>query len=140
MPTPQAPVAPNVAVVKHVYERFARGDAAAVLAAFAPNVEFRLAQGHPYQPSGAPWIGKDAVTQNFFMKAGPEWEGWTIHPDAIHDLADVVVVECRYTGKYKPTDKPMDVQVCHVWTLESGKVTRFHQYLDTARLQDVMRR
>lgn len=63
------------------------------------------------------------------------WEGWTIHPDAIHDQADVVVVECRYTGKNKPTDKP-----CLVWTLENGKVTRFHQYLGTARLQDVMRR
>lgn len=130
----------NVELVRHIYERFSRGDAASVLACFDEQIEFRLAEGHPYQPSGRAWIGKPAVTQHFFMKAGPEWDGWSVSIDDVLDLNGAVVVECRYGGTYKPTGHAMDVQVCHVWRLANGKATSFHQYLDTARLQQVMGR
>ncbi len=43
-------------------------------------------------------------------------------------------------GLYKPTRRQMDLQVCHVWRFRGGKVASFHQYVDTARLQDVMGR
>ncbi len=33
----------------------------------------------------------------------------------------------------------MNAQVCHVWDVLDGKVSRFQQYVDTAKLQDVMR-
>ena len=130
----------NIDVVKHVYDRFMHGDVPAILAAFDPNVEFRLAEGHPYQPDGTPWIGGADVTRHFFMRAGGEWEGWTIAVDTMLDLGDAVVVECRYHGGYKPTGRPLDVQVCHVWKFSGGKIVSFHQYLDTARLQWVMGR
>lgn len=126
--------------VKRIYEWFGRGEAEKILAEFSPDVEFRLAEGHPYQPSGAPWIGHDEVVRNFFMKAGPEWENWTVDLHATHEIDDVVVSEGRYRGVYKPTGKTMDVQVCHVWTFRDGKIASFHQYLDSARLQDVMGR
>jgi len=32
----------------------------------------------------------------------------------------------------------METQVCHVWDVQDGKLTRFQQYVDTAKLQDVM--
>ena len=38
----------NAEVVKYIYERFAQGDAPAILSKFDPDVEFRLAEGHPY--------------------------------------------------------------------------------------------
>ena len=38
----------NVDVVKHLYDRFAQSDGAAILATFDPQIEFRLAEGHPY--------------------------------------------------------------------------------------------
>jgi ketosteroid isomerase-like protein len=34
----------------------------------------------------------------------------------------------------------LDVQVCHVWRFNKGKITSFHQYLDSARLQKTMRK
>lgn len=128
----------NVEVVKFVYDRFARGDAASVLTTFDEDIEFRLAEGHPYQPSGQPWIGKEAVTKNFLMKAGPEWDSWAVVIGDIVATDDAVVVECRYTGTYRPTARTMDVQVCHVWRLRNGKIVSFHQYLDTATVHDVM--
>ena len=46
--------------------------------------------------------------------------------------------EGRYSGTFKPTGKGMDTQFCHVWDVKDGKITRFQQYVDTAKLRDVM--
>jgi uncharacterized protein len=128
----------SLQVVKDAYERFGRGDIAGLLALFDSRIEFRLAEGHPYSPRGEVWIGPKAVAENLFMRAGGEWEGWTMSPHEFHEAADAVVVECRYQGVYKPSGKSMDIQVCHVWTVADGKLKRFQQYIDTARLQAIM--
>ena len=128
----------NADLIKHVYDKFMQGDAQSVLAAFDDDIEFRLSESHPYQPSGQAWKGKDAVMRHFFMRAGAEWDNWRIGIRDIVEAADAVVVEGRYTGMYKPTGKRMDAQVCHVWKVRNGKVKSFHQYVDTAALHDVM--
>jgi ketosteroid isomerase-like protein len=103
----------------------------------SPNIRWHQAEGNPYMPSGEAWVGPDAVL-NLFMKLGSEWDGFTVHPRSFHDAGASVIVEGRYTGKYKATGKSMDTQCCHVWDVKDGKVTRFQQYVDTAKLQDVM--
>ena len=128
----------NVEAVKSAYEHFDRGDAEALLAGMADDVEFRVAEGHPYQPSGEPWRGKQELVENFLKKAGPEWEGWTVKVGEIHGLGDTIVVEGRYHGLFKPTGRRMDLQVCHVWQLRNGVIRSFHQYLDTGSLQRIM--
>ena len=129
----------NVEIVKYIYEKFEHGDAQSILTTFAPNVEFRLAEGHPYQPSGQPWFGKDDVMLHFLSRAGPEWD-WSIALAKVHDLGDTVVVEGRYKALYKPTGKALDAQTCHVWKVKNGTVESFHQYADTAQIQEVMTR
>jgi uncharacterized protein len=123
-----------------IYRDFAAGDAAAILEVFADDVEFRLAEHHPYRGSKGAWRGKPAITTEFFAVAGPEWEGWTIGVEQTIEAADAVVVEGRYTGLYKPTGRRMDVQVCHVWRFRADRVASFHQYVDTAALRQVMGR
>jgi hypothetical protein len=54
----------NVDVVKGVYEAFGRGDVPSVLAAMAPNIEWREAEGNPYMPSGEVWVGQEAVVKS----------------------------------------------------------------------------
>jgi ketosteroid isomerase-like protein len=83
-------------------------------------------------------VGPDAVMNNLFMRLGAEWDGFTVHTRAFHGAGDSVIVEARYSGTFKPTGKSMDTQVCHVWDVKDGKVTRFQQYVDTAKLRDVM--
>jgi hypothetical protein len=128
----------NLEVAKGAYEAFGRGDIPSVLEAFDSNIEWREAEGNPYEPKGNPWFGGDAITQNLFVKLGSEWDGFTVTPKEFHDAGDAVTVECRYTGVYKATGKSLDAQVCHVWKLSNGKITSFQQYLDTAQMQDVM--
>jgi uncharacterized protein len=52
--------------------------------------------------------------------------------------AEAVVVECRYQGLYKPTGKSMDIQACHIWKVADGRLKGSRQYIDTARLQEIM--
>ena len=130
----------HVDAVRKIYRDFAAGDAAAILDAFADDVEFKLAEHHPYRDPKGAWRGKQAVAQRFFAVAGPEWDGWTIGVDATVEAGDAVVVEGRYTGLYKPTGRRMDIEACHVWRFRGDRVASFHQYVDTAALRHIMAR
>jgi ketosteroid isomerase-like protein len=130
----------HIDTVRKIYRDFAAGDAAAILAVFADDVEFRLAEGHPYRGGAGAWRGKQEITQKFFAVAGPEWDKWTMNVEQTVEATDAVVVEGRYTGTYKPTRRSMDVQVCHVWRFRGNRVASFHQYVDTAALRRVMQR
>ncbi len=129
----------NVETMEELYAAFGRGEIEAVLAAMDPNIEWREAEGNPYQVSGDPWIGPDSVVANLLVKLASEWDGFTVHPKQFYGAGDTVIVEGRYTGTYKPTGKSLDAQVCHVWRLRNGKVTSFQQYVDTAQLQSVVK-
>ena len=128
----------SIDVITSLYEAFGRGDIPAVLGAMSPDIRWHQAEGNPYRPSGEPWIGPDAVLNNLFVRLGAEWDGFAVHPKSFHDAGGIVIVEARYSGRYKATGKRMDTQVCHVFDIKDGKVTRFQQYVDTAKLQNVM--
>jgi ketosteroid isomerase-like protein len=128
----------NVGLLKNLYEAFGRGEIPAVLGAMSPDIRWHSAEGNPYMPTGEAWVGPDAVLNNLFMKIGTEWDGFTVHPKSFHAAGDSVIVEGRYTGTYKSTGKGMDAQFCHVWGVRDGKVSKFQQYLDTAKVQDAM--
>ena len=127
----------NVRLLKNLYEAFGRGDIPTVLGAMSPDIKWHQAESNPYQPSGEAWVGPDAVL-SLFMKLGSEWAGFTVHPESFHGAGDSVIVEGRYSGMYKATGKSMDTQMCHIWDVKDGKITRFQQYVDTAKLHDVM--
>ena len=129
----------NVDLLKHLYEAFGRGDIPAVLGMMSPDIKWHEAESNPYRPSGEAWVGPDAVLNNLFMKLGADWDAFAVHPKSFHDAGNSVIVEARYSGRYKASGRSVDMQVCHVWDVKGGKVTRFQQYVDTAKLQDVMR-
>ena len=128
----------GVDMIAGLYQAFGDGDIPTVLGAMDPAVRWHEAEGNPYRPGGEPLVGPDSVLNNLFVKLAEEWDGFAVHPETFHKSGDMVVVEGRYTGTYKATGKPLDAQVCHVWTIEDGKVTKFQQYTDTGQFQDVM--
>jgi len=134
----QEPTMSHVQVAKDIYLAFGRGDIPAVLAAFHPEIQWRQAEGHPYQADSAPWVGPQAVLDKLFMRLGGEWEGFTVSVRELHDAGEVVVMEGRYTGTYKPSGRSLDAQVCHVLRFRDGKLFGFQQYMDTGQLQTVM--
>jgi ketosteroid isomerase-like protein len=128
----------NVKLAKNIYEDFGRGDIPSVLGSMSPDIKWHQAESNPYKPSGEAWVGPDAVLNNLFMRLGGEWEAFSVHPKLFHDAGDSVIVEGRYSGTYKATGKSMDIQFCHIWETKGGKLTGFQQYVDTAKLRDVM--
>ena len=128
----------GVETVQGLYEAFAQGDVSTVVGGMAPDIEWREAEGNPYQPSGAAWVGPDAIVENLFMKLVSEWDGFAVHPGQYHDAGETVVVEGRYTGTYLATGAAVDSQFCHVFTFKNDKVTSFQQFTDTAQFQDAM--
>ena len=128
----------NVKLVQDAYAAFGRGDIPTVLGMMDAKMEWREAEGNPYQPSGEPWHGPDAILQNLFMKLGADWDGFTVRPREFYDAGATVVVEGRYSGTHKKTGKALDAQMCHVFKFRDGKVTSFQQFTNTAHYQDVM--
>jgi ketosteroid isomerase-like protein len=92
----------SVEILKHVYEAALNDDIERVLAAFASDIEWREADGHPYQPDGKPWVGVDAVRESLFDSLDSEWDSFAVSPHAFHDAGETIVVECRYTGVVRP--------------------------------------
>ena len=125
-------------LVAHLYELFGRGDIPSVLGLLSPEVRWHEAEGSPYQPSGEGWLGPDAVVENLFVKMGEDWTEFSVRPSLFHDTGSVVTVEGRYFAEHSRTGKRLDCQVCHVWTVQDEKITKFQQYVDTARMQDAM--
>jgi ketosteroid isomerase-like protein len=128
----------NADVTRGIYDAFGRGDIGTVLGAMSPSIAWREAESNPYKPDGEAWVGPDAIVANLFTKLAGEWDRFTVTPATFAEAGERVVVEGRYTGTYTPTGKALDVQFCHVWRVEDGKVTAFQQYTDTAQFQEVM--
>lgn len=128
----------NVQLAKNIYLAFGRGDIPAVLAGFDPEIEWREAEGHPYKPDGAAWVGPQAILEQLFMRLGSEWDGFTVNVRTLHDAGDHVVMEGRYTGLFKSSGKNLDAQACHILRFRDGKLLSFQQYVDTGQLQTVM--
>ncbi len=128
----------NVQLAKDIYAAFGRGDIPTVLAGFHPQIQWREAEGNPYKPDGAAWVGPQAILEQLFMRLGSEWDAFTVHVGTLEDAGDAVVMEGRYSGRYKASGKSLDSQVCHVLRFRDGKLVSFQQYADTAQLQTVM--
>lgn len=47
----------NVGAAHALSDAFARGAASEYLSRFSPNIEWQLAENHPYNPKGDTWVG-----------------------------------------------------------------------------------
>ena len=117
-------------IVNGLYDAFRKGDAAAVLGAFDPQIQWREAENFLYADRN-PYVGPQAVAEGVFQRIGSDVENFAIISENVVEAADTVVVEGRYRGKMKATGTLVDAQFAHVWQLRDGKVIRFQQYTDT---------
>ena len=95
----------NVQLMRNLYDAFGRGDIAAVLGAMDPDMEWREAEGNPYQPSGAPWRGPDAIMQNFSSSWAPSGTVSPSTPGSFTMLAPRSLSKVATPG---PTSRPAE--------------------------------
>jgi ketosteroid isomerase-like protein len=125
----------NTEVIQGAYDAFAKADIPAVLGAFDPNIEWTEPDGLPYAGT---YNGPDAVLQGVFMKIGTDWDGFTVVPSELVDGGDTVVALGTLSGTYKATGKAVRAPFAHVWKLRDGKAIKFHQYTNTAIVQEAL--
>lgn len=120
----------NVALVKAIYDAFAAGDVAGVLARMHPEIVWNEAENFPYADRN-PYVGPMAVAEGVFARCASEWDGFAVALDELLDAGEAVVALGRYLGTYKATGRAQKTQFAHVWRLKGGKAVRFQQYADT---------
>ena len=102
-------MADNVAVMRGAYEAFAKGDVAAVLALFDPNIEWNEAEHFTYW-TGQSFRGPQAVVNEVLAPLGRDFDGFRIEVRRMVGAGDTVLVEARYRGTAKATGKTLDAQ------------------------------
>jgi len=122
-------------VVRRQYLASAAGDLEALRATLAPDVEWTEMAGFPLAGT---YRTPEGVTTNVMAKLAADWDDWTAHDDTyVADGANVVVL-ARYTATNKATGKAIDVRVAHHFTVRSGQIVRFEQFVDTAKVREAM--
>ncbi len=60
-----------------------------------------------------------------------EWSSFALIPTEFITEGDTVVSLGEFTGVHGVTGKSSKARYAHVWTVKSGKIARFRQYIDT---------
>src|SRR3954466_5220121 len=122
-------------VVRRQYLASARGDLEALRATLADDVEWTEMAGFPLAGT---YRTPDGVTTNVMEALGRDWDNWIAHDDTyIADGEDVAVL-ARYTATNKATGADIDVRVAHHFVVRGGRIVRFEQFVDTAKVRDAM--
>ncbi len=78
------------------------------------------------------------VTTAVMERLGADWDDWIAHDDTYIVDAENVVVLARYTATNKATGKHINVRVAHHFIVRGGRIVRFEQFVDTARVREAM--
>lgn len=126
----------NVDVVKKMYEAFGRRDRDAILALFAPDIEWVQNEGFP---GGGRHVGAEAVLKDVFAKFRQVWDVWQAPVSEWLDAGEVVVAVGEYRGTYKATGRSMTAAFAGLYRVRGGRIVQFRQFTDTAKIVEAVR-
>ena len=121
----------NIALVRSLYEAFAKGDVPTVLAGFADDIEWNEPEGIPY---GGQYRGPQAVAENVFGPVTSDFDDFDVSPEEILADGDRVVVLLTVTGTANESGNKLSMPAAHVWTVRDGKIAEFRQLADSATM------
>jgi len=122
-------------VVRRQYIASANGDLEALRATLADDVEWTEMAGFPLAGTYRTPAG---VTSAVMEQLGKDWDGWIAHDDAYIVDGENVVVLARYSATNKATGKHLNVRVAHHFIVRGGRIVRFEQFVDTAKVREAM--
>jgi ketosteroid isomerase-like protein len=127
----------NVEIVRRGYDAFSRGDIDALVALFDDQIEW-ISPGPPDLPTAGHRQGK-AQVREFFATIASLLDFKRFEPTTFVAQGDRVVVLGEDEVTVKATGNPVSATWAHAFTLKNGKITHFHEYIDTAALVGELR-
>lgn len=123
----------NLEIVQGLYAALGQGDGDRVLEILDPQVEWIQNEGFP---GGGRFVGAETVFEKVFNRLADEWEDWGAEVGRwlAADDDDSVVALGAYRGTCRKTGKSMRAAFAHVYWLHDGRIVRFEQYADTAKV------
>jgi ketosteroid isomerase-like protein len=91
------------------------------------------------------WLGRlrgheiqtpDEVRRGFFGSLAETQTDRVLNPEEFIAHDDKLVMIGRYSAVVTATNKRIDLAVVHVFTIQNGKITRFLNFTDSARLAE----
>ncbi len=123
--------ASNLAIVQDLYEAFATQDRDEILVILDPDIEWIQNEGFP---GGGRYVGAEEVLDQAFGGLAAEWESWKAVVGSWLVAGESIVALGAYEGTHRATGKSMTAAFAHVYWLCDGRVVRFEQYADTAKV------
>ncbi|HSU84446.1 MAG TPA: nuclear transport factor 2 family protein [Thermoanaerobaculia bacterium] len=123
----------NLEVVQSFYDGLRDGDEKLILGILHPDVEWIQNEGFP---GGGSYTGAETVLDEVFARLGEEWQDWQAAVGRWLNAGDSVVALGAYRGTFRQTGKPVQAAFAHVYWLEKGRIVRFEQYADTAKIAE----
>ena len=123
--------------LRRFYDALGRGDLPAGLSLLAPDIEWSEAERFPYY--GGTWHGPQAIVKGLFEPLSRDWNSFSTRPEHYVIENDQAVVFGVYVGMHKRTGRSVTAPFAHHWTVRVGKIVRFVQYTDTAKVLEAMR-
>lgn len=121
-------------IVRNVYSGFARGELKTVLLSLAVDVRWTEMAGFPY---AGVYTGRSAV-QHVLERISADWDDFKIEVERFVDGGDAIAAVGWYGGIYRANGRRLRCRVTHVWTVRSGLVATFEQFVDTKLVDAVL--
>jgi ketosteroid isomerase-like protein len=125
----------NIDLVKKLYAAFGKGDIQTIIDHLADQLSWRFDA-----PSVVPYAGEhdtpDKVKAGFFQPLAGTQKDDALKTDEFIAQDDKVIMVGRYGATVTSTGKSFDLPLVHVWTVQNGKVKRFVNFTDTAKVAE----
>ena len=122
----------NVSLVQSLYAAFGRGDIATIVKACAPDIHWEVNGRREDYPLFGVRRGP-AEVQEFFTSIPQLQDVIEFSPREFHAADGKVFALGWYAWKLRKSGRTVGSQWIHVFTIDGGKVTRFHEFTDTAQ-------
>ena len=120
----------NIELARQAYENFKTGNIQALLNLMSEDVTWQLPEIENVPFSGRRQ-GQEQVAEFFSLLAGDQ-DALQFEPREFVAQNDKVVALGSYNWRVKATGREYGGEWAHVFTVRDGKISGFHEYMDTA--------
>lgn len=126
-----------IELVRELYDAVEAGDHDRIRRTLADDLRWRQA-GSVVPAAGEDKVGAEALIDEVLGPLEQEWDGFTEEIDELLVAGGRVVATGTYRATYRATGRRLEAELCHLWTVEDGRITAFRQYTDTAAFARAM--